>query len=132
MAATDGMVKGVDFVAVQTKDLDARGGVLRRDARAAALGARARSAASPSSRPATSRSASWTRPRWAWSTTASLGPVALHVDDVARARGQLEAAGVPFRGDVLDTGVCHMAFFHDPDGNALMLHHRYAPRHTDL
>jgi hypothetical protein len=27
-----------------------------------------------------------------------------------------------------DTGVCHMAFFSDPDGNALMLHQRYAPR----
>ena len=30
-------------------------------------------------------------------------------------------------GDILDTGVCHMAFLEDPDGNALMLHHRYAP-----
>ncbi len=33
-----------------------------------------------------------------------------------------------FTGDIFDTGVCHMAFFADPDGNALMLHHRYAPR----
>jgi len=24
-----------------------------------------------------------------------------------------------------------MAFFADPDGNALMLHHRYAPRTTE-
>jgi hypothetical protein len=31
-------------------------------------------------------------------------------------------------GDVLDSGVCHMAFFRDPDRNDLMLHHRYAPR----
>jgi predicted enzyme related to lactoylglutathione lyase len=62
----------------------------------------------------------------------SLGPVALHVDDVAQSRTELEAGGVAFRGDTLDTGVCHMAFFADPDGNALMLHHRYAPRHTDL
>jgi predicted enzyme related to lactoylglutathione lyase len=54
----------------------------------------------------------------------------LHVDDVARARAELEARGVQFAGDVLDTGVCHMAFFTDPDGNALMLHHRYAPRAT--
>ena len=30
-------------------------------------------------------------------------------------------------GDTFDTGVCHMAFFTDPDGNDLMLHHRYAP-----
>ena len=53
---------------------------------------------------------------------------ALHVEDVAAARKELEAKGVEFMGDVLDTGVCHMAFFTDPDGNDLMLHHRYAPR----
>jgi len=54
--------------------------------------------------------------------------VALQVDDVATARVTLEGRGVEFMGDILDTGVCHMAFFADPDGNALMLHHRYAPR----
>lgn len=54
--------------------------------------------------------------------------IALHVEDVAGARATLEQRGVPFSADTLDTGVCHMAFFADPDGNALMLHHRYAPR----
>jgi predicted enzyme related to lactoylglutathione lyase len=54
--------------------------------------------------------------------------LALHVDDVAAARAELEERGVEFQGNTLDTGVCHMAFFSDPDGNALMLHHRYAPR----
>ena len=58
-------------------------------------------------------------------------PVALHVDDVAQARAALEGRGVQFAGDTFDTGVCHMAFFADPDGNALMLHHRYAPRATE-
>jgi predicted enzyme related to lactoylglutathione lyase len=53
---------------------------------------------------------------------------ALHVEDVAEARKALEERGVTFMGDIFDTGVCHMAFFNDPDGNALMLHHRYAPR----
>ncbi|HTA36469.1 MAG TPA: VOC family protein [Solirubrobacteraceae bacterium] len=57
--------------------------------------------------------------------------VALHVDDVQAARKTLEARGVTFKGDTFDTGVCHMAFFDDPDGNALMLHHRYAPRSTE-
>jgi predicted enzyme related to lactoylglutathione lyase len=57
--------------------------------------------------------------------------LALHVDDVAAARSELEGRGVQFHGDILDTGVCHMAFFADPDGNALMLHHRYAPRVTE-
>jgi predicted enzyme related to lactoylglutathione lyase len=54
--------------------------------------------------------------------------LALHVDDVAAARATLEGRGVEFMGDIFDTGVCHMAFFADPDGNMLMLHHRYAPR----
>jgi predicted enzyme related to lactoylglutathione lyase len=58
-------------------------------------------------------------------------PIALHVGDVARARAELESRGVQFTGDILDTGVCHMAFFSDPDGNALMLHHRYAPREVE-
>jgi predicted enzyme related to lactoylglutathione lyase len=57
--------------------------------------------------------------------------MALHVDDVEAARAELESRGVQFTGDILDTGVCHMAFFADPDGNALMLHHRYAPRVTE-
>ncbi len=54
--------------------------------------------------------------------------IALRVADVAAARAELEQAGVAFAGEIMDTGVCHMAFFADPDGNALMLHHRYAPR----
>jgi predicted enzyme related to lactoylglutathione lyase len=56
--------------------------------------------------------------------------IALHVDDVAAAREQLEAAGVEFSMDTFDTGVCHMAFFSDPDGNALMLHHNYVRSST--
>lgn len=56
--------------------------------------------------------------------------IALHVDDVAEARGTLEGRGIAFRGETLDTGVCHMALFNDPDGNPLMLHHRYAPRNA--
>ncbi len=57
--------------------------------------------------------------------------IALHVEDVATARQALEQRGVEFRGETFDTGVCHMAFFSDPDGNELMLHHRYAPRVTE-
>jgi catechol 2,3-dioxygenase-like lactoylglutathione lyase family enzyme len=55
------------------------------------------------------------------------GHLALRVADVAQARRELEAKGVEFFGETLDTGVCHMAFFTDPDGNDLMLHRRYAP-----
>jgi catechol 2,3-dioxygenase-like lactoylglutathione lyase family enzyme len=55
-------------------------------------------------------------------------PIALHVDDVAAARADLESKGIEFLGETMDSGVCHMAFFKDPDGNALMFHNRYAPK----
>jgi len=55
-------------------------------------------------------------------------PIALQVDDVAAARAELESRGVSFKGEIIDSGVCHQALFEDPDGNALDLHHRYAPR----
>jgi catechol 2,3-dioxygenase-like lactoylglutathione lyase family enzyme len=54
-------------------------------------------------------------------------PIALHVDDVEAARSELESQGVEFLADTVDSGVCHMAYFADPDGNRLMFHHRYAP-----
>ena len=53
--------------------------------------------------------------------------VLLRVDDVAAARAELEAKGVEFDGETIDTSVCHMATFFDPDGNRLVLHKRYAP-----
>jgi predicted enzyme related to lactoylglutathione lyase len=55
-------------------------------------------------------------------------PIALHVDDVEAARSELESRGVKFFGDTIDSGVCHMAIFADPDGNSLMFHNRYAPK----
>lgn len=54
-------------------------------------------------------------------------PIAFHVDDVEAARSELESKGVKFGADTMDSGVCHMAHFRDPDGNVLMLHKRYAP-----
>ena len=56
--------------------------------------------------------------------------VALRVPDVHEAKAALEANGVEFDGDVFDTGVCHMAPFRDPDGNAFLLHRRYAPQES--
>ncbi len=54
--------------------------------------------------------------------------LALRVSDVAEAMKRLEAAGVKFEfPEAYDSGVCHMAFFKDPDGNSLILHHRHAP-----
>jgi catechol 2,3-dioxygenase-like lactoylglutathione lyase family enzyme len=57
----------------------------------------------------------------------SKGAIALHVDDVEAARSELESHGVRFDGETMDSGVCYQAFFEDLDGNALILHHRYAP-----
>lgn len=55
-------------------------------------------------------------------------PVALRVESVPEARAELEERGVEFLAETLDSGVCLMATFRDPDGNMLMLHNRYAPR----
>lgn len=60
----------------------------------------------------------------------SKGAIALHVEDVEAARSKLESRGVRFSGDTIDSGVCHQAYFEDQDGNDLILHHRYAPRHA--
>jgi catechol 2,3-dioxygenase-like lactoylglutathione lyase family enzyme len=57
----------------------------------------------------------------------SKGAIALRVDDVEAARTHLEERGVRFQGEILDSGVCYQAIFEDPDGNMLILHHRYAP-----
>ena len=56
------------------------------------------------------------------------GHIAFAVEDVQAARAELEAKGVEFAGETLDSGVCHMAFFRDPDGNEMVLHRRYAPK----
>ena len=53
--------------------------------------------------------------------------IAFSVDDVVASRARLEAAGVEFTAETIDSGVCHMAFFNDPDGNNHLLHNRYAP-----
>jgi catechol 2,3-dioxygenase-like lactoylglutathione lyase family enzyme len=53
--------------------------------------------------------------------------LALRVPNVDDARAELEAKGVEFEGETIQTGVCRMAFFKDPDGNSLILHRRFAP-----
>jgi catechol 2,3-dioxygenase-like lactoylglutathione lyase family enzyme len=53
--------------------------------------------------------------------------IVLRVDDVDEAKAKLQADGIEFLGETFDSGVCNGAAFRDPDGNGLMLHHRYAP-----
>ncbi len=125
------LVTGVDFVSVPTRDLDAA-----MDFYGNVLGL--------------PRSSLWQRPGHeavgaefetgtvtiALLVVEGLGigfqphkvPIALRVDDVEAARAVLESRGVTFKGETIDSGVCHQALFEDPDGNSLDLHHRYAPR----
>jgi predicted enzyme related to lactoylglutathione lyase len=70
----------------------------------------------------------WMPEQWGEEFKPTTNAIALlHVDDVDAARAELEAKGVEFVGDTVDTSVCHMATFVDPDGNHLTLHKRYAP-----
>jgi catechol 2,3-dioxygenase-like lactoylglutathione lyase family enzyme len=59
---------------------------------------------------------------------ANTHPIEFHVEDFEGARSELESQGIEFQGETLDSGVCYQAFFKDPDGNALAIHHRYAPK----
>ena len=54
-------------------------------------------------------------------------PIEFRVEDFEAAQAELESRGVTFKGETLDSGVCKQAFFEDPDGNTLAIHHRYAP-----
>jgi predicted enzyme related to lactoylglutathione lyase len=125
--ADDQLVTGVDFVSVPTRDVEAAaafyGGTLRLPRRSYM----------PERGFAEFQAGNLTigimnPQKMGMEHHAARNPIALHVEDMEDARAQLEQAGVSFAGDTFDTGVCHMAFFADPDGNALMLHHRYAPR----
>jgi predicted enzyme related to lactoylglutathione lyase len=130
MTATPELVRGVDFVGVPTRDL------------AAAAAFYGETLGLPRSVWLPERNFSefetgnltlsvYNAEKMGMQHERNPNPVALHVDDVASARALLEERGVQFHGEIIDTGVCHMALFSDPDGNALMLHHRYAPRNPD-
>ena len=124
------IVTGVDFVSVPTRDLDAamdfygnvlglpRSSVWQRPGEEA-LGAEFETG--------TVTIALIAAERLGIEFQANKVPIALRVDDVEAARAELESKGVSFKGDTIDSGVCHQALFEDPDGNSLDLHHRYAP-----
>jgi predicted enzyme related to lactoylglutathione lyase len=130
MSSNGQIVTGVDFVAVPTKDLDAAV-----EFYGTTLGLH-RSVYYPDRNFAEFETGTVTlsvidSEKFGLGYQPNHNALALHVEDVAAARATLGERGVQFMGDTLDTGVCHMAFFADPDGNALMLHHRYAPRVTE-
>ena len=121
------IVEHVDFWAVPVTDMERSKRVLRRDTRPTDD---TTMPASPSSSSATT--ASSTCSSWRTSAARSAGrttPASRSVSRTSRRPArELEEKGVEFNGDVLDTGVCHMAFFADPDGNQIVLHRRYARR----
>jgi catechol 2,3-dioxygenase-like lactoylglutathione lyase family enzyme len=53
--------------------------------------------------------------------------VAFRVADVEAAIEEVRQKGAEVMG-IQDSGVCHMGFVKDPDGNVLILHRRYRPR----
>jgi catechol 2,3-dioxygenase-like lactoylglutathione lyase family enzyme len=126
MGASTPLISGTDFITVSTQDIDAA-----RAFYGDVLGLR--------------RSKQWGKlPGFEFETgnltiavmqsdafglefRANTHPIALHVDDFEGAKAELASRGVEFRGDTLDSGVCWQAFFTDPDGNVLAIHHRYAP-----
>ena len=55
-------------------------------------------------------------------------PIVLQVADVPAAKAELESRGVEFQTEIIDSGTCHQAYFADPDGNALGIHHIYGDR----
>lgn len=127
MATAEQIITGVDFVGVPTRDLEAAVAFY-----GDTLGLR-RSAYRPERSFAEFETGNLTLSiinpqRMGMEHHAARNQIALHVEDIEAARSRLENAGVSFLGDTFDTGVCHMAFFADLDGNSLMLHHRYVPR----
>jgi catechol 2,3-dioxygenase-like lactoylglutathione lyase family enzyme len=127
MASPTPLVTGTDFVTVATKDIDAAvdfyGTVL-------GLPESARWGQMPAVEFETGNLtiAVMQSDAFGIEFQANNHPIALRVDDVEAARAELESRGVEFKGDTIDSGVCHQALFEDPDGNLLDIHHRYAPR----
>jgi catechol 2,3-dioxygenase-like lactoylglutathione lyase family enzyme len=127
MATQTPLITGTDFITVATKDIDAAmefyGGVL-----GLPLGKRWGQMPAVEFETGTLTIAVLESEAFGIEFQTNNHPIALRVDDVPAARTELEARGVQFKGDIIDSGVCHQAFFEDPDGNLLGLHHRYAPR----
>jgi predicted enzyme related to lactoylglutathione lyase len=127
MATSTAIVTGVDFVVVPTRDFDAAvefyGTVL-------GLPCTARYGQSPGAEfeTGTLTLAVMATEEFGMGFAVNRNPIALRVDDYRAARAELESRGVAFTSDTIESGVCHMASFEDPDGNVLMIHQRYAPR----
>lgn len=134
MSSQTSIVTGVDFVTVPTQDLDRA-----RDFYENVLGLEASSVWGSDQRPTVGAEFETGGVTLALLDTAKVGidfrpsstPIALRVDDVEAARSELESRGVTFVADTSTPASANQAFFKDPDGNSLGLHHRYAPAPKD-
>lgn len=128
MTTTEQIVTGVDFVAIPTKDLEAADRFYRETLALPRSVHKPEMGFSEYETGAVTLSVILPEKFGLEYRPNTQNAIALQVDDVPAARATLEERGVEFAAETLDTSVCHMAFFSDPDGNAFMLHHRYAPR----
>jgi predicted enzyme related to lactoylglutathione lyase len=126
MTAEEPLITGVDFVAVPTDDFDAS---FRFYSEVLGLPCIDRYGRMPGAefQAGNLTLAVMQNDAFGQSFSPNSMPIALQVADVAAARSRLEAAGVEFKTETFDSGVCHQAIFVDPAGNPLDLHHRYAP-----
>jgi catechol 2,3-dioxygenase-like lactoylglutathione lyase family enzyme len=120
------LITGVDFVTVPTKDFD-----MARDFYANVLGLEEskRWGRMPAQEFETGKLtiAVMQSDTFGVEHSTNSGPIEFQVDDFEGAKAELKAQGVEFKGEPIDSGVCLQTFFEDPDGNALAIHHRYAP-----
>ena len=130
MSATTSLVTGVDFIAVPTQDFD-KADAFYGDVLGLERSKRWGDMPAGEFENGTVTIAVMQSDAFGLKFSPHSHPIAFQVDDVAAARAALEEQGVEFVADNIDSGVCHMAYFRDPDGNALMLHHRYAPKDGD-
>jgi catechol 2,3-dioxygenase-like lactoylglutathione lyase family enzyme len=124
MTTATGIISGVDFIAVSTKDFEKA-----RDFYANVLGLEEskRWGDMPAQEFETGNLTIAVMQSDAFGIEPSTNshPIEFHVDDFEGAKAELESRGVEFSGEPIDSGVCLQAFFRDPDGNALAIHHRY-------
>jgi catechol 2,3-dioxygenase-like lactoylglutathione lyase family enzyme len=125
MSSNEPLITGTDFITVATRDFDAAS-VFYGDVLGLPLSKRWGQRPAGEFETGNLTIAVMQSDAFGMEFRANNNPIELRVEDVGAARRELESRGVAFKGDTLDSGVCHQAFFADPDGNMLAIHHRYA------
>ena len=127
MTSETPLITGTDFITVATKDIDAAIGFYG-DVLGLPLSTRWGQMPAAEFETGNLTIAVMQSDAFGMEFRANNHPIELRVDDFDAAHAELALRGVEFRGETIDSGVCRQAFFQDPDGNMLAIHHRYAPR----